>query len=75
MAAAKIHDDVNRVQLYSKQLLAIVRKEFSKRNINIYDYERFINVLTCLNLQVDEIKDDVNTYINRKTDRHIDIKI
>ena len=69
MFAAKMHDDTKVIKSYSEQLLALVRKEFIKRNIELYDYERFINILTCLNLQTDTIKEDLNCYINKKTYR------
>lgn len=65
MFAAKMHDDTNRIKVYSEQLLLLVRKEFSKRNIDLYDYKRFINTLTCLSLQADLIKQDLNIYINK----------
>lgn len=75
MFAAKMHDDTKIIKGYSEQLLAMIRKEFSKRNINLYDYERFINILTCLNLQTNRIKEDLDCYINKKTYRHMDIKL
>lgn len=75
MFAAKMHDDTKRIKVYSEQLLTLVRKEFSKRNINLYDYERFINILTCLTLQTDTIKEDLNDYINKKAYRRINFKI
>jgi hypothetical protein len=76
--ASKIHEDTGRIKLYSEQLLALVRKEFRTQKINMYDYERFINILTCLNLQTDETRESIKEFINIETEKHIasiDIRI
>ncbi|WP_282154817.1 hypothetical protein [Cytobacillus gottheilii] len=77
MLAAKIFDDTTRVRNYSEQLLSLVRKQFSTRKIDKYDYERFINILTCLNLQTDSVKSDIESLINREQPKriHFDVRI
>ncbi|MEF7566341.1 hypothetical protein V4V35_25460 [Bacillus infantis] len=77
MLAAKIHDDHRRIHHYSEQLLKLVKKEFSLRKIDKYDYERFINILTCLSLQSDEIRQDLSELIRLQIDNsiHIDVRV
>ncbi|MFC5732181.1 hypothetical protein [Cytobacillus gottheilii] len=77
MLAAQIFDDTTRIRNYSEQLLSLVRKQFSTRKIDKYDYERFINILTCLNLQTESVKSDLVSLINREKPRkiHFDVKV
>ncbi|MGD6940946.1 hypothetical protein ACQCT6_02760 [Cytobacillus gottheilii] len=77
MLAAQIFDDTTRIRNYSEQLLSLVRKQFSTRKIDKYDYERFINILTCLNLQTDSVKSDIESLINREKPKriHFDVRI
>jgi hypothetical protein len=77
MLAAKIHDDHRRINHYSEQLLKLVKKEFSLRKIDMYDYERFINILTCLSLQSEEIRKDLGELIRQQVDKsqHIDLRV
>lgn len=62
---AKVHDDNTRIKSYSKDLLDLVKKEFATRKIDLYDYERFINILTCLNLQTEETKKEIDSFIRQ----------
>lgn len=63
--AAKLHDANKRIDYYSNQLLELIKKEFRTRAIDKYDYERFINILTCLKLQTEESRKDVEDFIRR----------
>lgn len=75
--AANLHDDTKSISLYKEQLLTLVKKEFYKRNIDKYDYERFINILTCLSLLTDDMKNKLNDIIERESKKknHIDVRI
>ena len=75
--AANLHDDTKAIIAYKEQLLNLVRKEFYKRNIDKYDYERFINILTCLSLLTDDMKCKINDFIERESRKHtyIDVRI
>lgn len=64
LIAGKLYDDTRNLRIYNEQLLTLVLKEFYKRNISKYDYERFINLLTCINLQVDLMKEKLDDLIN-----------
>lgn len=76
MFAAKIYDDNKRIDLYSSQLLELIKKQFRTRTIDKYDYERFINLLTCLKLQTEESRKDINDFI-RKSNNYpsIDLRV
>jgi len=74
--AAKIFDDNKRIDSYSNQLLDLIKKQFRTRAIDKYDYERFINLLTCLKLQTEESRKEINDFI--KQSQHypsIDLKV
>lgn len=73
--ASKIYDDVRRIRAYSEQLLSLVKKEFRIRKINQYDYEQFINYLTCLNLQTDETKYEIERFIDKETNKPFSIDL
>lgn len=75
MFAAKIHDDNKRIDFYSNQLLELIKKEFRTRAIDKYDYERFINILTCLKLQTEESRKDVEDFIRRNKLISIDLRV
>lgn len=75
LLAAKISDENKRIQYYSNQLLDLVKKEFRTRKINVYDYERFVNILTCLNLTVDDTRKDIDEFIIRETKLRVNTKI
>lgn len=75
---AKIHDDNTRVKSYANDLLTLVRKEFITRKISTYDYERFVNILTCLCLQTDESKREIDFFINHfefTNRKRIDVRV
>ncbi|MBG9585541.1 hypothetical protein [Cytobacillus firmus] len=63
--ASKLHDDNKRIDLYSNQLLELIKKEFRTKAIDKYDYERFINILSCLKLQTEESRKYVEDFIRR----------
>jgi hypothetical protein len=74
--AAKIFDDNKRIDSYSNQLLELIKKQFRTRSIDKYDYERLINVLTCLKLQTEESRKDINDFIrDYKHYPSIDIRV
>ncbi len=74
--AAKIFDDNKRIDSYSNQLLELIKKQFRTRAIDKYDYERFINLLTCLKLQTEESRNDINDSIrDYKHYPQIDVRI
>lgn len=73
MIAAEIHDDNTRISYYSNQLLTLVQTQFRTRKIDKYDYERFINILTCLTLQTDESKRKIDDYIRKEQSKYVSI--
>jgi hypothetical protein len=75
MLAAKISDENKRIKYYSNQLFDLVKKEFATRRIDMYDYERFINILTCLNLTVDDTRKDIDDFIKLETRRRVKIDL
>jgi hypothetical protein len=75
MIAAKISDENKRIKYYSNQLLDLVKKEFATRKINMYDYERFINILTCLNLTVDDTRKEIDEFIRYETAKRVKINV
>lgn len=75
MLAAKISDENKRIKYYSSQLLELVKKEFATRRIDMYDYERFINILTCLNLTVDDTRKDIDDFIRLETRKRVKIDL
>lgn len=72
---AKLHDDNNSVKVYLDQLHLLVKNEFSKKSINQVDYARFVNLLTCLFLKTDFIKDELENYLLKNAYRHFDKRI
>ncbi|AIF45737.1 hypothetical protein [Virgibacillus sp. SK37] len=62
--AAKLYKDTRKVKGFSQQLLDMARKEFINRNINEQDYSKMIDLLTCLNLQSQEMSFEVESYKN-----------
>lgn len=75
LIASKIYDDNRRIKFYSNELLALVKKEFRLNKITQYDYEKFINLLTCLNLQTDETRNQIDRFISLETKRHNKINL
>ena len=76
--AAKVYDDTTKIKIYSEKLLSLVKKQFITRKINQYDYENFINILTCLCLQTDEIREALDDFMKLETIRElkrIDLKV
>lgn len=73
LLAATIHDENTKISAYSKELLILVQKEFRTRKINIYDYERFINLLTCLNLQTESTRKNIEQFIQRQANLRMKI--
>jgi len=74
--AAKLFDDNKRIDSYSNQLLELIKKQFRTRTIDKYDYERFINLLTCLKLQTEESRKDINDFIREKNHyTSIDVRV
>lgn len=75
--AASLHDDTKSISIYKEQLLTLVKKEFYMRNIDKYDYERFVNILTCLSLLTDDMKNKLNDFIDRESKKsiYIDVRI
>lgn len=73
--AANLHDDTKAIIAYKEQLLNLVKKEFYKRNIDKYDYERFINILTCLSLLTDDMRYKINDFIERESRKHVFIDV
>lgn len=63
LSLGKLFDDTNALKVYNNQLIEVVKKEYCKRNLDIYSYERLINILTCVNLHVDEMKNKLNDFI------------
>ncbi|MDQ0412883.1 hypothetical protein [Mesobacillus stamsii] len=72
--AAKLFDDNKRIDSYSNQLLELIKKQFRTRTIDKYDYERFINLLTCLKLQTEESRKDINDFI-KETNHYTSIDV
>lgn len=75
MLAAQISDENKRIKYYSSQLLELVKKEFRTRKIDIYDYERFVNILTCLNLTADDSRNAINDFIQMEHRKRIKIDV
>lgn len=76
--AAKLYDDSKRIKVYSNQLLSLVKKEFITKKINPYDYSRFVNLLTCLDLVTDDTLKQIDNFMERETIKKlnsIDLKI
>ncbi|MDP4086031.1 MAG: hypothetical protein Q8934_15615 [Bacillota bacterium] len=63
LTLGKLYDDTQSIREYNKQILGLVRKEYYTKKIDFRSYERFINILTCINLQIDEIKEKLNEFI------------
>lgn len=68
-SAIKIIESTVRINKYADMLLELIKKEFSTKAINTYDYEHFINLLTCLKLQNHEVRSDLNDLIKKQTKR------
>lgn len=73
--AAKIHEDNRRISFYSKNLLAMIQKQFRLNKINKYDYESFVNHLTCLDLQTEESRKDLERFIEEEMQKQIKIDV
>lgn len=63
LTLGKLYDDAHSLRNYNSQILELVRKEYYKKNIDFHTYERFVNVLTCTNLHIDEMKEKLNKFI------------
>ncbi|WP_028982782.1 hypothetical protein [Sporolactobacillus terrae] len=68
-SAIKIIESTVRVNKYAGMLLELIKKQYAVKEINIYDYERSVNILTCLMLQNGEIRTDLNKLIEKQTKR------
>lgn len=70
-----LKDNTKEIKSYTTDLLEMVRKEFYKKNLNRYDYEKFVNYLTCLKLQVDDMSTNLDKVIDNAKGSLLDIKI
>ncbi|MFC4323696.1 hypothetical protein [Litchfieldia salsa] len=61
----KVIDDLRAIPDYNDQVLKVIRSEYVKKNINLRCYEHLVNLLTCSNLRANEMKRDINDYIDR----------
>lgn len=72
---AKLHDDNKSLKVYLDQLHVLVRDQFSKRTINHVDYSKFVNILTCLFLKTDFMKNELEDYLLKNAYKHYDKRI
>jgi hypothetical protein len=63
LTLAKLYDDTHALRDYHDQILGLIRKEYYKKNIDFPSYERFVNVLTCTNLHIEDMKEKLNSFI------------
>jgi hypothetical protein len=63
LTLAKLFDDTHAIREYNSHILGLIRKEYYKKNIDFPSYERFVNVLTCTNLHLEEMKEKLNSFI------------
>jgi hypothetical protein len=63
LTLAKLYDETHALRQYNEQILNLVRKEYYKKSIDFPSYERFVNVLTCTNLHIEEMKEKLNGFI------------
>jgi hypothetical protein len=63
LTLAKLYDDTHALRQYNEQILGLIRKEYYKKSIDFSSYERFVNVLTCTNLHIEDMKEKLNSFI------------
>jgi DUF917 family protein len=62
--------NINTVKLsleHIEDLTRSIRKEFMLGHINIYGYERMINLLTCVQLQLEDLNKQNKKFISEGT--------
>jgi hypothetical protein len=79
LTLGKLFDDTQTLESYNKQILELAQKEFYKKHIDFYGYERFVNIIQCMNLQIENLKQNLDWLIgaNRTStpEGRFDIKI
>lgn len=65
--ASKLLDHTIEQEEYSNKLLIAIQNIYRARKINIYDYERMINLLTCHMLINDKIRNTIRSQIEKDT--------
>lgn len=73
LLAAKIHDDNKRISFYADQLLTMIQKEFRTKKIDRYDYSYFVSVLSCLKLQTQETRNNIDDFIEKEMNKRIKV--
>lgn len=57
--------------------MSLIQQVFRTKKINRYDYEKFVNVLTCHQLLTNDIKKTLEVYIIEETNKkiHFDVRV
>lgn len=76
LEASKLIDSVTEANSYSRLLLTMIQSVFRTKKINRYEYESMINLLTCQTLIAEDIKKNLETYINESYKQmRVDVKV
>lgn len=77
LKASKLLDQSIEANSYSEKLMSLIQQFFRTRKINHYDYEKFVNILTCHQLLTNDIKKKLEVYIVEETNKriHIDVRV
>lgn len=66
LTVGALYDDTNAIKQYNDQMLNLVKSEYTKKNIDFYKYEHFINIIQITSLRLDEMKDKMNRLIDKQ---------
>ncbi|WP_445506603.1 hypothetical protein [Niallia sp. 03190] len=64
--AGRLIDDTTSLRCYNGQILQKVQALYAKRKINHYEYSHFVNVITCMDLKLDDVKNKLNSLIDNQ---------
>jgi hypothetical protein len=63
LTLGKLYDDASALKTYNAQILSLAQTEFYKKNIDFYGYERFVNVIQVMGLQIEQLQNKLNDFI------------
>ena len=64
LIAGKLIDDTRALSSYNDKVLQKVKSFYMKRKIDEYEYGHLVNILTCLSLEINNMREKLNTLID-----------
>lgn len=75
LTLGKLYDDMRALESYNNKIQTLIRVEYNKRKMDFHNYERLVNILTCKNLLLDDMKHKLNVLVDRQAESGMKIDV